>query len=197
MRRVGPEQLDEARAVIRDGGVVIFPTDTVYGIGCDPTCRPAIERIYASKGRPRDKPLALYFAHVDDLLPYVIGDGRAVALARRLLPGPLTVVVRRPAAVDADLVGGLPTVGLRVPAHDLCREFLLRSGPLAATSANLSGAEPYTGRQTLSALPDADLLLDGGPAPVGIASTVIDISQPEPKLIREGTLSFSSILAAL
>jgi L-threonylcarbamoyladenylate synthase len=139
----------------------------------------------------------LYFAHVDDLLPYVIGDARAVALARRFLPGPLTLVVKRPPAVDAYVVGGLPTVGLRVPAHDLCRELLVRCGPLAATSANLSGAEPYTGREALTALPDADLLLDAGPALAGIASTVVDLSQDEPRLIREGTLPFSSILAAL
>jgi len=197
VRRVGPEQLGTACAVVKDGGVIVFPTDTVYGIGCSPACRPAIDRIYALKGRAREKPLALYFAHVDDLVPYVVGDERAVTLARRFLPGPLTLVVVRPAAVDPYLVGGLPTVGLRVPAHALCEALLARSGPLAATSANASGAEPYTGRAALQDVPGADLLLDGGPSPLGVASTVVDLSGPELRLIREGTLPYSSILQAL
>jgi len=97
---------------------------------------------------------------------------RAVALARRFLPGPLTLVVARPSAVDPYLVGGLPTLGLRVPAHALCEALLEQAGPLAATSANQTGAKPYTGREALHLVPGADLLLDDGPAPVGVASTV-------------------------
>jgi L-threonylcarbamoyladenylate synthase len=189
--------LEQARAVVKDGGVIVFPTDTVYGIGCDPACRPAIDRIYALKGRSREKPLALYFAHVGDLLPYVLENERALALARRFLPGPLTLVISRPAAVDSYLVGGLPTVGLRVPQHELAQTLLAQCGPLAATSANQSGAEPFTGGAAFNDVPGADLLLDGGPSPLGVASTVVDLSEAEPRLIREGTLPYSSILQAL
>ena len=189
--------VDEAAGVVRDGGVIIFPTDTVYGVGCDPTCHPAIDRIYALKGRSREKPLALYFAHVDDLLPYILYDERAVALARRFLPGPLTLVVRRPAAIDPYVVGDLPTIGLRVPDDSFCRALLERMGPLAATSANLSGDEPYTGRGAARDLPEADLFIDVGPARHGVASTVVDISQTDVRLIREGTLPFASLIETL
>lgn len=184
--------VEEAAAVVRDGGTIVFPTDTVYGIGCDPTCHPAIDRIYALKGRPREKPLVLHFAHVDDLLPYIL-DARAVALARRFLPGALTLVVARPPSVDPYVARGLQTIGLRVPAHALCQALLERFGPLAATSANASGTEAYTGREPFGELPDADLFVDAGPAPVGVASTVVDLSQPEMRLIREGAIPFASI----
>jgi len=185
--------VEETAAVVRDGGTIVFPTDTVYGIGCDPTCHPAIDRIYALKGRPQEKPLVLHFAHVDYLLPYILDDARAVALARRFLPGSLTLVVTRPPSVDPYVARGLQTIGLRVPAHALCQALLERFGPLAATSANASGAEPYTGREPFGDLPDADLFVDAGPAPVGVASTVVDLSQPEMRLIREGAIPFASI----
>jgi L-threonylcarbamoyladenylate synthase len=191
------EVVEQAAAVVRDGGVIIFPTDTVYGIGCDPTCHPAIDRIYALKDRARQKPLVLHFAHPSDLLPYILDDERAVALARRFLPGPLTLVVSRPAAIDPYLTGDLPTLGLRVPEHPLSQAMLERFGPLAATSANPSGAQPYTGRESFADLPEADLLVDAGAAPHGIASTVVDISQREIRLIREGTLPFAAILESL
>jgi len=189
--------VEEAAAVVRDGGVIVFPTDTVYAVGCDPTCHPAIDRIYALKGRPRQKPLALHFAHVDDLLPYILNDERAVALARRFLPGALTLVVRRPAAIDAYLVGDLPTLGLRVPEDSFCQALLERTGPLAATSANVSGDEPYTGRGPSRDLPEADLFVDAGPARHGVASTVVDISQADVRLIRGGTLPFASLIETL
>ena len=116
---------------------MILPTDTVYGIGCDPAQPEAIARIFTLKGRPEYKPLALHLASVSELLEYA-GDNRLAALAaRHFLPGPLTIVVRRPDFVDERVSAGLRTVGLRVPAQNLCLAVLERTGPLAATSANL------------------------------------------------------------
>jgi L-threonylcarbamoyladenylate synthase len=171
----------------------------VYGIGCSPSAPAAIERIYAAKGRPRDKPLALYFATVEQMLEYARNDSRALALARAFLPGPLTIVVRRPPFVDGRIVGGLPTLGLRVPNHELCAALLARCGPLAATSANLSGATPYSGRDDSARedLPEADYFIDAGPAPLGVASTVVDLSGDDVRLLRSGSLPFDEIERAL
>jgi L-threonylcarbamoyladenylate synthase len=171
----------------------------VYGIGCSPSAPAAIERIYAAKGRPRDKPLALYFATVEQMLEYARNDPRALALARAFLPGPLTIVVRRPPFVNGRIVGGLPTLGLRVPNHELCAALLARCGPLAATSANLSGATPYSGRSGSARedLPEADYFIDAGPAPLGVASTVVDLSGGDVRLLRSGSLPFDAIKRAL
>ncbi len=195
--------VDEVCAVVKDEGVVIFPTDTVYGIGCSPSSHKAIERIYGLKGRVREKPLALYFANVETMLEYALRDARVLALARAFLPGPLTLVVPRPAAVDPYLVGDLLTLGLRVPNHDVCNALLARCGPLAATSANLSGEPAYTGTRAIAdgtagatGLPDADLFVDAGPAPIGVVSTVVDLAHDEIRLIRAGALSFDQIVRA-
>ena len=190
----GPPLIDEACAVVKRGGVVIFPTDTVYGIGCSPTSPAGIERIYAAKGRPRDKPLALYFAAVEQMLEYAPNDPAALALARAFLPGPLTIVVRRPPFVAAELVCGLQTLGLRVPDHALCMRLLARCGPLAATSANRSGEPAHTGDPvTRGELPEADFLIEAGPSPLGVASTVVDLSGEAPRLIRAGSIPLEAI----
>jgi L-threonylcarbamoyladenylate synthase len=189
--------VEEVAAVVLGGGLVIFPTDTVYGIGCDPTRPEAIERVFELKDRPRDKPLALHLAGVPEFLEYASDNPRARALARAFLPGPLTVIVRRPGFIDARIVAGLPSVGLRVPDHALCALLLERCGPLAATSANVSGAPAFTGRGPATDLPAADLFVDAGPAPFGIESTVIDVSQHDVRLIREGAVPFARIFATL
>jgi L-threonylcarbamoyladenylate synthase len=189
--------VEEVAAVVLDGGVVIFPTDTVYGIGCDPFRAEAVERIYELKDRSREKPLTLHLSGVPEFLEYARDNARARALARAFLPGPLTIVVRRPAIIDARVAAGLPTIGLRVPDHSLCAFILERCGPLAATSANASGAPAFTGREPASELPPADLFVDAGPAPGGVESTVVDVSQHEPRLIREGAIRFAEVLATL
>jgi len=189
--------VEEVAAVILGGGVVIFPTDTVYGIGCDPSRLEAVERIFELKDRPRDKPLALHLAGVAEFLEYTADNLRARKLARAFLPGPLTVIVRRPTFIDAGVTAGLGSIGLRVPDHQLCTQLLERCGPFAATSANFSGRAAYTGRESSFDLPPADLFVDAGPAPHGIESTVIDVSQHEARLIREGAVPFARIFATL
>jgi L-threonylcarbamoyladenylate synthase len=178
--------------VVHDGGLLIFPTDTVYGIGCDPMRLDAVERIYRSKHRPRGRPLSLCLPTVAELLEYVDGNALATMAARRFLPGPLTIIVERPAFIDMRVSAGLPTLGLRVPNHAVCTAILERCGPLASTSANLSGEQAYLGDRGDSTaageFPDADLLIESGPTPCGRESTVIDLSDRRPRLVREGAL---------
>jgi L-threonylcarbamoyladenylate synthase len=175
---------------VQRGGIVIFPTDTVYGIGCDPVRPESVEQIFALKGRPRTKPLALHFGSADELLEYAPGNALAETLAREFLPGPLTVIVRRPAYVGAFVTAGLETVGLRAPKHALCQAILERSGPLAATSANFSGRPAFVGSGFATELPAADLRVDDGPTPLGVESTVIDVSGKRPRIVREGAIGW-------
>jgi len=185
--------VEEVAAVAFGGGTVIFPTDTVYGIGCDPMRLQSVERIFAAKGRPRDKPLSLHLASTAELLEYVPNDERAQTLARRFLPGPLTLVVKRPAWINELVSAGLPSIGMRVPNHALCLALLERCGPLAATSANRSGACAFTGEGEEGCLPEADLFVYAGPTPLRAESTIIDLTGEHARLIREGILSADMI----
>ncbi len=168
---------------------MIFPTDTVYGLGCDPVRTESIDRIFALKGRPRTKPLSLHVGSVTEFLEYAAGNRAAAELAANFLPGALTVIVRRPAFVNPRVSVGFETLGLRVPKHELCRVILERTGPLAATSANPSGAPAFAGLRFASELPSADVFVDDGPTPLGAESTIVDVSGERPRLVREGAIS--------
>ncbi len=184
---------DAVASVVQRGGIVIFPTDTVYGIGCDPVRPDAVEKIYSLKHRPRTKPLALHIASVEEMLEYAPGNRMARALAEAFLPGPLTVIVRRPSFVGTDVTAGLDTVGLRVPKHELCRAILERNGPLAATSANFSGEPAFVGNGFVRELPAADLRIDDGPTPLGVESTVVDVSGERARMVREGAVGVAML----
>ncbi len=188
---------DAVAGVIQRGGTAIFPTDTVYGIGCDPMRAAAIDAIFALKGRPRTKPLSLHLASVVELLEYAAGNTLAKIAAEAFLPGPLTLVVARPAFVDARVTAGLPTLGLRVPKHELCRIILERCGPLAGTSANLSGEAAYTGEGFARGLPAADIRVDDGPTPLRTESTIVDVSGAKPRLVRAGAIALERLESVL
>ena len=189
--------LDEVASVVFGGGTVIFPTDTVYGIGCDPHRVEAIDSVYEAKKRPGHKPLSLHLASVAEFLEYVPENSAAILAARRLMPGPVTIIVRRPAFISEDVTSGLTTVGFRVPDHALCSAILDRVGPLAATSANTSGERPYYGDGDVETLPPADLLVENGATPHRAESTVIDLSGSVPRLLREGVISHEALNARL
>jgi len=184
-----PELVEQTARVIRGGGIAIFPTDTVYGIGCDPASEAAVERIFAAKRRPVTKPLSLHFAAVDEMLAYADANPLAAAAARAFLPGALTLIVRRPASVASYVTRGLDTVGLRVPSHPLCAAILAASGPVAATSANISGSPAFTGRESVTDLPEADVVVDDGPTRLGAESTIIDVTGTRPRIVREGAIT--------
>jgi len=185
--------VEEVAKVVFRGGTVIFPTDTVYGIGCDPYDPLAVERLYGAKDRPEHKPLTLHLATVTEFLEYVTGNREASWVGRRLFPGPVTIVVRRPAFIAKTVTSGLHTLGFRVPDDTLCSAILERCGPLAATSANISGARAYTGGGSPKDLPKADLLVENGPTRYGRESTVLDLSGPDPVLLREGVVAAARI----
>jgi L-threonylcarbamoyladenylate synthase len=185
-------EIGRAVAILRAGGLVAFPTETVYGLGADASNPAAVGRIFAAKGRPADHPLIVHLASAADLGAWAID---VPPLARRLAeacwPGPLTIILRRAPGVPDAVTGGLDTVGLRVPAHPLALG-LLRAfgGGIAAPSANRFGAvSPTTAAHVRESLGNrVDLVLDGGPCDVGVESTIVDLSSGEPALLRPGGL---------
>lgn len=185
--------VEEAARVIFSGGVVIFPSDTSYGIGCDPYRSDAIDRIYGAKGRPDNKPLTLQLATTAEFLELTDGNPLVMLAAKRLLPGPVTCVVRRPAFISDELTAGLATIGLRVPDEPLARALLERCGPLAVSSANPSGGVPYRGSGDNSMLPSADLLIENGPTRYELESAIIDLTGAHAQLLREGNLSIERL----
>lgn len=190
--------VEQAVAVLDAGGLVAFPTDTVYGVGARVFDGEAVAKIYRAKGRSEEKSIAVLVASGTDLetLAHDIPDG-VRRLAARYWPGPLTVVVRRRTEIPPE-VSATGTIGVRVPAHPDALALLGAAGPLATTSANRSG-EPNstTADQVRSAMGDGiELILDGGESPGGSPSTVVDCTGPEPKVLREGPISGEEIGAA-
>lgn len=188
---------EEVAAVIFGGGTVIFPTDTVYGIGCDPFARSAIARIYGAKERPAGKPLSLHISTLTEFLEYARPQKDVAVAARRLLPGPVTIIIPRPSFIDPDVSAGLPSLGFRVPDDPLCSAILERCGPLAATSANLSGERAYYGGGDWDSLPKADLLVENGPTALRRDSTVIDMTGAAAVVLREGAVSVERLTELL
>jgi len=191
---------EEAARVVFAGGTIVFPTDTVYGIGCDPYNARAVASIFSSKRRPGTKALTLHLATVAEFLEYAKSNPTALLAAKRLMPGPVTIIVRRPAFIGEDVTAGLPTLGFRVPDDPLCSAILDRCGPLAATSANISGERAYRGEGDIEALPDTELVIQNGPTRYGAESTVLDCSGTHPVLLREGVVKMerlSEVLSAV
>jgi L-threonylcarbamoyladenylate synthase len=185
--------MEEVASVVFGGGLVIFPTDTVYGIGCDPYDLESVDRIYGAKHRPDHKPLSFHVASPAEFLEFVHDNKLALLAAKRLLPGPVTLIVRRPAFVSEDVTSGMPTLGFRVPDDSLCRAILERCGPLAATSANASGERAYRGEGEHDRLPPADLLVENGPTRYQLESTVLDLTGPHAWLLREGVVPLEAV----
>lgn len=200
---VSDDAAGRARAirVLQDGGIVGLPTDTVYGIGVSLTTPGGIERLFAAKGRPPDRAIALLLADTGQADAIGMMDEVAAALATAFWPGGLTLVVpRRPAAeLPEVLTGGAPTIGLRVPAHAAPRALANALGPLPTTSANRSGEpEARTAAEIERLLGDAiELVLDGGPSTAGPASTVIDVTGPRPRVRRAGAVAIEDVRRVL
>jgi L-threonylcarbamoyladenylate synthase len=196
-----PSGLQRAVELLRSGELVAFPTDTVYGVGAVVWNPTAVEKLYEAKLRAFDKAIPVLLADPDDLA-LVAGDlsPAALRLAARFWPGPLTIVVPRAPAVPDQVTAGGASVAVRVPDHALARALIRAAGaPLAATSANLSGqTSPVTAQDVVAQLRGRiPLVLDGGPCPGGVASTVIDLTGPHPLLLRPGPLTMHEILLVL
>lgn len=193
--------IERAVAILRAGGLVAFPTETVYGLGADATNAEAVKKIFAAKGRPATNPLIVHVAGIDVARRYAAEwPERAQKLVERYWPGPLTILLPKAAAIADEVTAGLATVGLRMPNHPLALD-LLRAfdGPVAAPSANRSTrVSPTTADHVRQELGDAvDLVLDGGPCIVGIESTVLDLSGDVPRILRPGAVNRAMIQAVI
>ncbi len=190
-----PDTLPTALDFLRRGELVAFPTDTVYGLGADLHNFQAIEGLYLAKGREASKAIAVLVGSPADLAG-VAGElpENAQRLAQRFWPGPLTLVVPRHPGLPDNLSID-PTVGVRMPAHPFALALLEAAGPLAVTSANLSGAaSPVTASEVITQLEGRiTLVVDGGTTPGGIPSTVVDCTTPQLRILREGPVSVQEI----
>lgn len=188
--RPDPGILEAAGAVLRRGGLAAFPTETVYGLGADALNGSAVAKIFTAKGRPADNPLIVHVADKEAIGGLVRKlTGAAEALFNAFWPGPLTVILPAGGAVPAQVTAGLDTVAVRMPAHPIALGLIRAAGvPVAAPSANKSGRpSPTTAKHVLDDLDGRiDLILDGGPAGIGVESTVVDLTAAVPLVLRPG-----------
>ncbi|MEY3201647.1 MAG: hypothetical protein RIR70_1197 [Pseudomonadota bacterium] len=195
------DDITRAVALLRAGELVAFPTETVYGLGADAQNPHAVAKIFAAKGRPADHPLIVHLPEAEQITQWARTIPReAIALARAFWPGPLTLILKRSEIVPDAVTGGQDTVGLRVPAHPLALQLLAAFGSgLAAPSANRFGkVSPTTAQHVRDELGDrVPLILDGGPCQVGIESTIIDLSEGTPVLLRPGMISPGEIASVI
>jgi L-threonylcarbamoyladenylate synthase len=193
--------VDRAAALLRAGELVAFPTDTVYGVGAIAWDAAAVGKLYAAKLRSIDKAIPVLLADPADIA-LIARDlpPTALRIAEHFWPGPLTLVVPRADRVPDEVTAGGDTVAVRVPDHDLARALIRAVGaPLATTSANLSGqASPVTAQEVAAQLGERiALILDGGRCPGGVPSTILDLTQPQPRILRPGPISLEQILGIL
>lgn len=187
-----PEHIRAAADVIRRGKLVIFPTETVYGVAADALNEGAVKRVFDAKGRSDKQPLPVQIAGLDEIAQvaeYV--PEKARDLAMRFWPGPLTLVLDKHHDIPNIVSGGRQTIGVRVPSHPVALALLRELGtPIVATSANISGDEPpKTALEAIEELGnDVELVLDAGESDLGVASTVVDVSADPPRLLRRGTI---------
>jgi L-threonylcarbamoyladenylate synthase len=194
-----PENLSRALQVLKDGGIVAFPTDTVYGLGASIHLTDAILRIYEAKERSRENPIPILIANMSDFHRVALSPPTmARRLAKRYWPGPLTLVVWRKPTLPEE-ISASSTVGVRVPDHPVAQALLTIAGPLAVTSANKSTSPTTcTAEEVFDGLGGRiDLILDGGRTPGGEPSTVVDCTQASPRILREGPISEKEIREVL
>ena len=197
-----PENIAKAAQVLRDGGLVAFPTETVYGLGGDATQDAAVEKIYAAKGRPSFNPLIVHVGGVDWVADIAQPDARFDSLVRAFWPGPLTLVLNRhtQCAVSKIVSAGRDSIAVRMPDHPVAHDLLIATQrPLAAPSANRSGfmspTEAAHVLTSLDALPE--MIIDGGQCRVGLESTVLDLTQTTPAILRPGSITREQIEAVI
>ncbi|MCD6083602.1 threonylcarbamoyl-AMP synthase [Candidatus Aerophobetes bacterium] len=191
------EKIEEAVRLIKKGGIVSFPTDTVYGVGVDAENKEAIDKLYRAKKRPKKKPLVLFITRKEEVLRFSeISSLKAKRLMDKFWPGPLTLILKASSYCPSTVINEEGKVGIRFPAHSIPQEIMKRGNLLlATTSANISGERsPLRAEDISESLKKGvDLLIDGGKVPLGKESTVLDVADSPPRLIREGYLSWERI----
>lgn len=196
-----PCKIDMAARIISKGGLVVFPTETVYGLGANALNPSAVKEIFLAKGRPVDNPLIIHIQHIDDLQTLAKNVSRkARKLAREFWPGPLTLVLEKSQRVPEITTGGLHTIAVRIPSNNISLSLIRTAGiPIAAPSANVSGRpSPTRASHVLEDLyGKVDLIIDGGRTQIGLESTVIDMTSTVPILLRPGGLPIERIKEAI
>ncbi len=188
-----PGAIAQAGEIIKNGGLVAFPTETVYGLGADALNRQAAKKIYAAKGRPSDNPLIIHITNREDLERIVDEiPPEAEQMADKFWPGPLTMILEKSAIVPYETTGGLDTVAVRMPSNETARALIDAGGGfIAAPSANTSGRpSPTTAQHVEEDLNGAiDMILDGGPVDIGVESTILDLTVKPPVILRPGAVT--------
>lgn len=187
------EALKEAGQIIKDGGLVAFPTETVYGLGGDGLNKESSKKIYAAKGRPSDNPLIIHIANLETL-PYIVEEvtQEALKIAEAFWPGPLTMILKKSKNVPIETTGGLQTVAVRMPANPTaCKLIEYSGGYIAAPSANLSGRpSPTVAKYVIEDMDGRiDMIIDGGEVGIGLESTIIDLTVTPPQILRPGYIT--------
>lgn len=199
---ITPDRIDEAARCILDGGLVIFPTETVYGLGANALDSKAAAKIYAAKGRPSDNPLICHLSSVDDAEKYCETNELFYKLARCFMPGPLTVILPKKRNKDGEplipdtVTGGLPSAALRIPSNATAHALIEAAGvPIAAPSANISGSpSPTTLRHVVADMYGrVDMIIDGGESDIGLESTVVISCGSELRLLRPGAVTYEDL----
>ena len=194
------KKIEEAAKIIKAGGLVIYPTETVYGLAADVSNRIAVLKVFAAKRRPLDNPLSVAVKDLNqaDTLAYI--NRYARKLAKAFLPGPLTIILKKKALLPKELTAGTDKIGIRIPSHPIALKLIELAGPITATSANISG-EPapkttYDAKKQLGER--VNFILDGGECKIGEPSTVVDVSVDEEyEILRTGSISRHEIKEAL
>ena len=191
------ENIDEAALCIKSGGTVVFPTETVYGLGADATNDEAVKKIFSAKGRPADNPLIVHIARKDDiekLVSFVSDDAKKLIDA--FFPGCLTLIMKKSHLLGGTVTAGLDTVAVRMPSNPIAHDLIEKSGCfIAAPSANLSGSpSPTVARHVIDDMYGrVDYIIDGGNSEVGLESTVVDVSGDCPEILRPGKITYEQI----
>ena len=193
------EAISECASIVKNGGVIVFPTDTIYGIGCSPFDDSAVERIFRIKGRDERKPLPILAYSLEDAKKIVVLGDKGTILAQKFWPGALTIVASLiDQSISRKVMGGnnYELLAVRVPADSCILSLLSRCKYLVGTSANLSGKASMKSSQQViaSTLDGFDALLDGGTVERGVESTIVDVTGIEPLVLREGALKSSEVL---
>jgi L-threonylcarbamoyladenylate synthase len=202
--RLSKENIGEASAraaeVLRAGVVILYPTDTLYGLGADAFSDEAVAKVYAIKGRDEKKPVHCVVADLEMAGEFAEVNDIARKLAEKFLPGPLTLVLKKKAGIDSGIAKGIETIGIRIPKNDFCLALAKQFGPYTTTSANTAGAQD---RRSVAAILEQlgeraqqiGLVIDAGELPAQKPSTVVDVSSGEIKILREGAISSSSVFS--
>lgn len=194
------EIYDFCGKVIREGGLVAFPTETVYGLGVNAFCSEAVPKVFEAKGRPSDNPLIVHVAYPEDAERAAFTNDTFFALAERFMPGPLTVILPKRDTVPKDVTAGLDSVGIRCPSHPAAHKLILAAGvPIAAPSANISGRPSPTSAEHVMRDMDGkiDAVIDGGECDFGVESTVIELRGKSAEILRPGAVTKEDLLEVL